>query len=159
MVRARPNLAFCTVWAARTAPAMYRLGLYGDVLTLTQLAWPASVKPAPASPGDAKPDEVKMALVLADQLSSDFDPETFRGCATQLSLTVASAKGAVDADDDVLLRALERFRLVHVGSLHAVADAATALAGDLDLVVDSERETQFGVAMAFSAMIGLEAAG
>ncbi len=87
------------------------------------------------------------------------DPATFRGCATSLSVTVSSAKGAVDTDDDVLLRALERFRLVHVGSLHAVADAATALAGDLDLVVDSERETQFGVAMAFSAMIGLEAAG
>lgn len=86
------------------------------------------------------------------------DPATFRGCATSLSVTVSSAKGAVDADSDVLRRALERFRLVHVGSLQAVADAAAALGGDLDLVVDSERETQVGAAIAFSAMIGLGAA-
>lgn len=87
------------------------------------------------------------------------DPATFRGCATSLSVTVSSAKGAVDTDADGLLRALERFRVVHVGSLHAVADAAAALGGDLDLVVDSEGETQFGVAMAFSAMVGFEGAG
>ncbi|OFE16041.1 hypothetical protein BA895_20725 [Humibacillus sp. DSM 29435] len=87
------------------------------------------------------------------------DPAMFRTCATSLSVTVSSAQGAVDADSDGLLRALERFRVVHVGSLHAVADAAAALVGDLDLVVDSDRETQLGVAMAFSAMIGLEVAG
>ncbi|MDN5765226.1 MAG: hypothetical protein L0H96_08530 [Humibacillus sp.] len=99
---------------------------------------------------DVGVSQVRRSLVV--------DPATFRGCATSLSVTVSSAKAAVDADGDVLLRALERFRLVHVGSLHAVADAAAALGGDLDLVVDSERETQVGVAIAFSAMIGLEAA-
>lgn len=86
------------------------------------------------------------------------DPATFRGCATQLSVTVMSAKGAVDFDGDVLVRALERFRVVHVGSLHAIADAAAALGGDLDLVVGSERETEAGVASAFSALLGFEAA-
>ena len=98
MVRARPNLAFCTIWAARSAPKMYRLGLYGDTLTLTELAWPASVKAAPANPGGAKEDEVKMALVLADQLTSDFDPETFRDTRTEtLAAFIAAADGVEGA--------------------------------------------------------------
>lgn len=98
MVKARPNLAFCTVWAARTAPAMYRLGVYGDVLTLTQLAWPASVKATPNVGTDAKADEVKMALVLADQLSSDFDPETFRDTRSEtLAAFIAAAEGVEGA--------------------------------------------------------------
>lgn len=98
MVRNRPNLAFCTVWAARSAPKMYRLGLYGDILTLTELAWPASVKTAPANPGDAKEDEVKMALVLADQLATDFDPETYRDTRTeQLAAFIAAADGVEGA--------------------------------------------------------------
>lgn len=94
MIKARPNLSFVTVWAPRTAPSMYRLGLFGDVLTLTQLAWPASVKATPNVKTDFKPDEVKMACVLADQLASDFDPETFRDTRTEtLAAFIAAADG------------------------------------------------------------------
>lgn len=97
-VRRRPNVAFCTVWASRSVPAMYRLGIYRDSLTLTQLAWPASVKAAPTNPGNANEDEVKMALVLVDQLCSDFDPETFRDTRTEtLAAFIAAADGVEGA--------------------------------------------------------------
>lgn len=99
MIKERPNLGFVTVWAPRSAPAMYRLGLFGDVLTLTQLAWPASVKPTPNVETDFNPDEVKMACVLADQLSSDFDPETFRDTRTEtLAAFIAAAEGVEGAE-------------------------------------------------------------
>lgn len=97
-VKQRPNVAFCTVWASRSVPAMYRLGVYRDALTITQLAWPASVKAAPANPGGAKEEEVKMALVLVDQLCSDFDPDTFRDTRTEtLRAFIAAAEGVEGA--------------------------------------------------------------
>lgn len=97
-VRRRPNIAFCTIWAARTVPAMYRLGVYRDSLTLTQLAWPASVKAAPGSAADTVEAEVEMALLLVDQLCSDFDPETFRDTRTEtLAAYIAAAEGVEGA--------------------------------------------------------------
>lgn len=98
MLRERPNLAFCTVWAPRSSPSMYRLGVYGDVLTLNQLAWPASVKQAPSVKTAADPKMVAMALTLADQLTADFDPESFKNTrAETLAAFVAAAEGVPGA--------------------------------------------------------------
>lgn len=78
------------------------------------------------------------------------DPAIFRDCATRLSTTVWSVNAAVEPDGAVLVTALERYRLVHVGSLTAIADAVAALGGDLDLVVDSASHTEASVALAYS---------
>ena len=85
---------------------MYRLGVYGDVLTLTQLAWPASVKQAPAVETTSKPEEVAMALMLADTLKSDFDPLTFRDVRSQtITSYIASLDGVEGAPAPVAMTA------------------------------------------------------
>lgn len=93
-------------------------------------------------------DDVSVSRV---RRSLAVDPATFHACADRLSVTLLSARSAVEADGDALARALERFRLVHVGSFHAIADAAAALGGDLDLVISSEQYTESHVGLAFTA--------
>lgn len=77
LVYRNPEIALCTVWAPRSRPSMFRLGVFGDTLTITQLAWPAEVKEAPKSSGTLNEQMVPMAEQFLGQIKADFDPEQF----------------------------------------------------------------------------------
>lgn len=93
--------------------------------------------------------------------SLDGDPATLRSCATALAAAGSMAAAAVgDADETLTLgQALQRFRLVHAQAVDAVADAAAALGGELDLAVAGEHEVQLAVASAFGAITASAASG
>lgn len=78
LVSSRPSVAFNTVFAIRTSPAMYRLGVHNGVLTLSQLAWPEQVKQAPATvAGTVSAELLELAMTFADKVMTEFDPTTF----------------------------------------------------------------------------------
>lgn len=72
-----PEIALCTVWAPRSRPSMFRLGVFGDALTITQLAWPAEVRAEPKPTGALNDAMVPMAEQFLEQIKTDFDPEQF----------------------------------------------------------------------------------
>lgn len=77
-IEQRPDLAICTVFAIKSVPAMYRLGVHESVLTLQEIAWPENVAPRPAVPDAPAPEkDLALALQLIDMLQVDFDPATF----------------------------------------------------------------------------------
>jgi non-homologous end joining protein Ku len=78
LIAANPDKALCTVYAPSTRAGMWRLGLLGDVVTLTALAWPQSLRAAPALPevriGDA---ELDLGRQLLEQHTEAFDPAAY----------------------------------------------------------------------------------
>jgi non-homologous end joining protein Ku len=79
LVKSRPDVAFCTVFAIRSAPAMYRLAVYNDRLALQQLAWPDSVNQAPELRQTTYTEGLlPMAKQFVDTLMMPFDPHTYR---------------------------------------------------------------------------------
>lgn len=80
LIRSRPELTFCTIYAVRTSPSMWRLGVYEDVLTLQELAWPAEVKERPkvqVFDRERLGDELEMANLLTKKITADFDPTRY----------------------------------------------------------------------------------
>lgn len=77
LLRANPDKAFCTVFAAKGKPAMYRLEEFGDVLTLQKLAWPSDLKAVPAVPIEFDLTYLGMAQTLVDTLVTPFDPDLY----------------------------------------------------------------------------------
>lgn len=96
-VAAHPELAFVAEFAIRTKPALYRLGTFGDSLTLTELAWPEAVKVAPQHKGNVPEAAGPMLDTLLGQLITAFDAELYRDRRAEM-LTAAVAD-AVDYDD------------------------------------------------------------
>lgn len=77
MVKSNPETAFVTMWAARSAPAMYRLDVRDDVLVLRQLAWPSQVQASPEVPTTFNPAFESQAQLFVDSTKADFDPDTY----------------------------------------------------------------------------------
>lgn len=110
--------------------------------------------------------------VVGARHALDGDPQTLRDCAGELSVAAAAATVAVGAgggrgggrgggtggpgvvEGDRLRAALQRFRVVQATALDAVADAWSALGGDLDQAVAGERDTELAVMAAFGATTG-----
>lgn len=80
MVREDPTKTFCTMYAVRTAPSMWRLGVLGDVLTLQEMADPVAVKAKPevqVFEADKLGDELEMARLLSKKITEPFDPAKY----------------------------------------------------------------------------------
>jgi non-homologous end joining protein Ku len=79
LIKTRPDIALCTVFAVRSAPAMYRLAVFNDRLALHQIAWPDVVNEAPAlRQDDFNPALLPMAAQFVDALMMPFDASTYR---------------------------------------------------------------------------------
>ena len=79
------------------------------------------------------------------------DPATLRECSVGLSVATARLSAAVRPDAPELSAALDRFRAVHAHALDAVASAAEALGGRVDLAASSAMGVEGEVAAALAA--------
>lgn len=86
---------YCAMFAIRTAPAMYRLGVIDGCLTIAQLSEPGTMKARPSvdlpQPTDA---DMTVARQLAELQSMPFDPARF---ADQRKVYLARKLGETDA--------------------------------------------------------------
>lgn len=73
-----PEKAVVTMWAARSAPAMYRWTVKDNVIIIRQLAWPHQVQARPAVPTEFNDASVPMAEMAMNSLAADFDPDTYK---------------------------------------------------------------------------------
>lgn len=79
LIKSRPNIAMCTVFAVKSAPAMYRLAVFNDRLALLQIAWPDRINDAPQlRTTDFNPTMLSMAQTFVDALMMPFDASTYR---------------------------------------------------------------------------------
>lgn len=96
-IKENPDKAYCTVWAARSKPGMYRLGVFGTAITLEQLCWPENVRSAPDVPAEEYSEaESAMLDQLVEAISADFDPSTYRDVRKEQIAAVIAAAEAVD---------------------------------------------------------------
>jgi non-homologous end joining protein Ku len=78
LVKRRPDIAFCTVFAVRSAPALYRLAVFNDRLALHAIAWPERINEAPTLRSSGYNEALlPMAEQFIDSLLMPFDPATF----------------------------------------------------------------------------------
>lgn len=99
LVASRPDLAFCTMWAARSKASMYRLGVQDNALTLEMIAWPENLRTAPQVEGTIDTKMAKLVGALADGLCADFDPATYRNTRTETLKAIIEAADKVEAAD------------------------------------------------------------
>lgn len=83
VVKRHPEIAFCTMWAPRSRVAMYRLGAFGDALTLTELVWPEKVRQAPVCEDELDERMIPLAEQFIEQLKEPFDPEHYKDRRTE----------------------------------------------------------------------------
>lgn len=96
LLRQHPERAFVTVWAPRTVPSMYRLGVFNNALVLTELAWPEHVAVAPNVTTAPSEQEVALGEQLLTMATADFDAATYRDTRTE-RLAAIAAGGTVTA--------------------------------------------------------------
>jgi DNA end-binding protein Ku len=77
-VRRHPEFSMLTTWAPRDNPALFRIGTFGDTLTLTELARPERLREAPTSDTPLNEGLLGMAEQFLTTLAAPFDPETYR---------------------------------------------------------------------------------
>lgn len=94
-IKSNPDTAFVTMWAARSAPAMYRLDVRNDVLVIRQLAWPSQVQAAPDVPTTFNPMFEGQAQMFVDSTRADFDPNTYVDVRAQLLDSFVASQSAV----------------------------------------------------------------
>jgi hypothetical protein len=82
------------------------------------------------------------------------DPALLRAVAMAVSAASGAARSAVGPGRAGLVAEIDRFGLLHARLLDALADAVQALCGDLDLVVQTERETELAAASALGGLTG-----
>jgi non-homologous end joining protein Ku len=73
LVERRTDIAMCAMFAVRGKPAMYQLGAHGGCLTLTEVAWPKSIREAPQHTGTVDPAMSAMAGTFLDTIVTPFD--------------------------------------------------------------------------------------
>lgn len=81
------------------------------------------------------------------------DPATLHASADAVAASAAYAMTGVSPDADGLVSAMARHRQVHAAALDAVAAAAAALGGALDVTVSAGRELELGTALSFSSQL------
>lgn len=89
-----PDKAFCTEWAARTKPGMFRLGTFGKAITIEQLAWPENIRSAPdVQEAEYSDADASMFDQLISTIEADFDPSTYRDDRKdQITALIAAAE-------------------------------------------------------------------
>ena len=80
------------------------------------------------------------------------DAATLRAVAEAIAAASAAAGSAVGTRQPGLTAEIDRFRLVHARLVDAMADAVTALGGDLGLAVRRERDTELAAASALGSV-------
>lgn len=129
-IAANPDKVICTIWAGRSKPGMFRLGVFGDALTLEQLAWPENVRQAPAVPEmDYTEQESAMIGQLLESIEAPFDATTYRDeRKDQITAIIAAAEAVEGSATDAAPRAAKTAAptLDLTASLQAALGAATA---------------------------------
>lgn len=77
-IKKHPEKALVTLWAVRSAPALYRFTVRDDVLVVRQLAFPHQVQAAPKVPTEFNPAWEAQADMFIDSNAAEFDPTTYR---------------------------------------------------------------------------------
>ena len=82
------------------------------------------------------------------------DPSLLHALAGEVSAAGAAARACLGPEWAGLAEAIDRFRVVHGHAIDAVAEAAAALGGDLDLVIAGSAETELAVSSALGSVTG-----
>lgn len=147
MVRKHPEYAFVATFAVRSVTALYRLGVHGNALTLTELAWPENVRSVDG--GDLPYNEALVPLAeqfIAD-LASPFDPDSYRDDrVAKLREFVANATpvAAGDAPADEVPAAVGNVADL-MAALQAAVDDKRPPAAEMTKAELSERAKQLGI--------------
>lgn len=78
-IAAHPERAYCTLYARSSAPAMYRVLAYGNLLALQELAMPETLKERPAvNVPECSDKDLAMMDMLTEDIVCEFDPAKFK---------------------------------------------------------------------------------
>lgn len=104
LVEQRQDVAMLSSFAIRGKPSLYRLGTLDGALTLTEIAWPESVRPAPRHQGTVDEAMLGMAAQFVDTLVAPFDPKDYSDTRSkQLSDFLAKQESVVSGDADAVV--------------------------------------------------------
>lgn len=104
LVEERTDVAMLASFAIRSKPSLYRLGTLDGALTLTEIAWPESVRPAPRHQGTVDDAMLKMAAQFVDTLVAPFDPNEYRDTrSTQLADFLSKQKAVASGDEEAVV--------------------------------------------------------
>lgn len=97
-VENNPDKAIMTVWAARSAPALYRAVCREGILMLVQYAWPAQLDATPNVPHIDVTNQQRAQLALfLDTISAPFDPNTYVDVRAEALQRIIAATSTVEA--------------------------------------------------------------
>ena len=116
LVKAHPELAFCTMYTPRSNAAFFQLRLYEDVLILEERTQTAGLKAAPEVSATPNPEHLELAEFLLTRVVSDYDPASYedayadrlrellesREAVTGTTPTATTAATPVAADDSIM---------------------------------------------------------
>lgn len=77
MVTATPELAYIGVFSLKGASKIHQLGVFENALTITPIAWPASIKQPPANLGTPNQGNLTLAIDLVRATKTAFNPDAY----------------------------------------------------------------------------------
>jgi non-homologous end joining protein Ku len=147
MLRKHPEKAAVTMWAARTAPALYLFEARGDVLVARQLAWPHQVQAAPAVPHGYNPAWEAQAESMFASAETEFDPNTYRDVRGDILSNYVASQTPVFASDATTASA-PAGGLDYMALLQASTEAAKAARGEAPKAPAKKKAAKKAVAKA-----------
>lgn len=97
LVEERRDVALLTTFAVRSKPALYRLGVYQGALTLTEMAYPEAIRPAPENTGVVDEAMAAMASQFLDTITTDYDAASYTDTRSEAIRKVVEAADVVAA--------------------------------------------------------------
>lgn len=77
LVESNPELAFVAQWAPASAISQFQLRVWDGVLMFQERTRAGSLREAPQVEGSASPEVLKLAGMMLEQVTSDFDPKNY----------------------------------------------------------------------------------
>jgi DNA end-binding protein Ku len=105
-LKAHPELTLLCRLTLKSALSMFALRVFGDVLVLEQLVWPADLHTARFVPTAYREGVLPLAEQLLAQLTAPFDPAAYRDTAGDKLAELVAAKDPTAAAADATVTAL-----------------------------------------------------
>lgn len=99
LIKKRSDVAMCAKFAIRSKPAMYQLGVHSEALTLTEIAWPSTIREAPEHGGSVDESMGEMANKFLDTIIEPFNADTYVDARAGAMAEFVAKQKAVKAGD------------------------------------------------------------
>ncbi len=100
LLKASPDKVAVTIWGLKGKPHMFKFGLHGDTVTISQLVWPEAVRSAPEIPSfNIGDQELKLGAEVLALSERAFSVADYRDIASAAKAEVFETKELVGAGE------------------------------------------------------------